>query len=388
MSRRSRRIIGCLVIVGAVAEALQGCGSFSTAPAVRDGPGIELVGGARFEVQGLDSRLLAASPFPESWRDAFTVRVVLERTDAALPPVAGAYRREEGTLVFEPAFPIQPGVTYRATLDLSKLNHGGKSSVVHEDFRIPSPPRVPTSVVEAVYPTTDVLPENQLKFYIHFSAPMGRGYAYQNVRLLRADQSEVDLPFLVIDEELWDPEAKRFTLFFDPGRVKRELRPREEVGPALEQGMLYSLIVDTGWRDATGQPLKNRFIKRFRVGPPDYEQPKIDDWDLRAPRRDAREPLVLSLPEPLDHALLNRLVWVVGPDGGELPGDVEISDSEKRWTFTPRAPWKAGKHRLKAQTTLEDLAGNSIGRLFEIDVFEKVTLRVEVEIVERDFEIR
>ncbi len=207
MSRRSRRIIGCLVIVGAVAEALQGCGSFSTAPAVRDGPGIELVGGARFEVQGLDSRLLAASPFPESWRDAFTVRVVLdERPDAALPPVAGAYLREEGTLVFEPAFPIQPGVTYRATLDLSKLNHGGKSSVVHEDFRIPSPPRVPTSVVEAVYPTTDVLPENQLKFYIHFSAPMGRGYAYQNVRLLRADQTQVDLRDRI---ESLHPEARR-----------------------------------------------------------------------------------------------------------------------------------------------------------------------------------
>jgi hypothetical protein len=63
---------------------------------------------------------------------------------------------------------------------------------------------VPTTVVSQVYPTAEVLPENLLKFYVHFSAPMSSGHIYDHIRLIGdSTGKEVELPFLEIDEELW-----------------------------------------------------------------------------------------------------------------------------------------------------------------------------------------
>ena len=95
----------------------------------------------------------------------------------------------------------------------------------------------------------------------------------------------------------------------------------------------------------------------------------------------------MTFPEPLDHALLERVVWVADSDGKELPGRVEVEAGEAGWTFTPEAPWQPGEHRLVALTTLEDLAGNGIGRPFEVDVFQKVRKRVDVKKVEVRFSV-
>ncbi|MCH7864908.1 MAG: hypothetical protein IIC56_06820, partial [Proteobacteria bacterium] len=101
-----------------------------------------------------------------------------------------------------------------------------------------------------VYPSADVLPENLLKFYLHFSAPMSRGDSYQHIRLVRQNGSVVDLPFLELDQELWDRRQTRLTLLFDPGRIKRGLKPHEEVGPALKPGRRYTLEIDAHWLNA------------------------------------------------------------------------------------------------------------------------------------------
>jgi hypothetical protein len=97
-----------------------------------------------------------------------------------------------------------------------------------------------------VYPTSSKLPENHLRFYVHFSAPMSRGEAYEHLRLLRKNGEPVYLPFLEIGEELWDKSGMRLTLLFDPGRVKRGLKPREENGPVLEEGEEYTLVIEPG----------------------------------------------------------------------------------------------------------------------------------------------
>src|SRR5262249_5583071 len=155
-----------------------------------------------------------------------------------------------------------------------------------------------------VYPTRDRLPENQLKFYLHFSAPMSRGEAYDRVRLLDDKGKLVEKPFLELAEELWDDSGTRFTLFFDPGRIKRGLKPREIYGPALEEGKSYTFVVDRGWPDAEGNPLKAEFRKSFRVGPPDDTQPDVANWKLTPPSPGTDAPLTVTFPEPLDHAML------------------------------------------------------------------------------------
>jgi hypothetical protein len=90
------------------------------------------------------------------------------------------------------------------------------------------------------------------------------------------------------------------------------------------------------------------------------------------PRAGTREALVVTFPEPLDRALLERVLDVLDPEGARVAGAVAVEEGETRWSLTPATPWRSGRHTLRAATILEDLAGNSLGRPFEVDVFEKV----------------
>jgi hypothetical protein len=51
-----------------------------------------------------------------------------------------------------------------------------------------------------------------------------------------------------------------------------------------------------------------------------------------------------------------------------VAGKVSITDHERRWSLTPESPWPAARHFLVVETILEDAAGNSIGRPFEVDL--------------------
>ena len=64
------------------------------------------------------------------------------------------------------------------------------------------------------------------------------------------------------------------------------------------------------------------------------------------------------------------------------------SEHEKVWQFTPTAAWEAGPYQLVADTRLEDLAGNSIARPFEVDVFHPIQREIKGESVKGPFEVR
>ena len=330
---------------------------FCTAGAAGAEPRVRWVEGdrPRVEVTGLET---AAAP--ES-----VLRVYVARDgalpDAEAPSVAGEYARDAGVLAFTPLFPPEPGVTYRAVLRV-----GDKPLIA--DLTVPSRRPAAATVVKQVYPTGDTLPENLLKFYVHFSAPMRRGRIYDHIRLLEESGQEVELPFLEIDEELWDPSMTRLTLFIDPGRIKRGVRPLEDVGPALVEGKKFRLVIDGGWKDAAGQPLGRPFEKRFEVGPPDREAPEPEAWKLSPPTLGGTGPLAISFPEPMDHALALRMIRVVDEKGTELRGTPALDDGERRWSFVPDAVWAPGRYGAVVQTTIEDLAGNNVGKPFEVDL--------------------
>ena len=44
--------------------------------------------------------------------------------------------------------------------------------------------------------------------------------------------------------------------------------------------------------------------------------------------------------------------------------------------LSTKEPWKQGQHQLVVQTTIEDLAGNNIGKPFDVDLFEGVQRRL------------
>jgi hypothetical protein len=73
---------------------------------------------------------------------------------------------------------------------------------------------------------------------------------------------------------------------------------------------------------------------------------------------------------PLDYGLLQRALRVANGGGRLLAGEIRVEQGETRWTFTPSAPWRPGEYRLVAAATLEDVAGNRIGRPFEVDAAE------------------
>ena len=54
----------------------------------------------------------------------------------------------------------------------------------------------------------------------------------------------------------------------------------------------------------------------------------------------------------------------------------------------PAPPGVAGRYQLIIQTTLEDLAGNNIGKPFEVDLFEGVERRLSTTTVKLSFEIQ
>jgi hypothetical protein len=232
-----------------------------------------------------------------------------------------------------------------------------------------------------------MLPENLLRFYIHFSAPMSRGEAYHRIKLLDAKGKPVADPFLELAEELWSTDGTRFTLLFDPGRIKRGLKPREEVGPVLEAGKSYCVVIDRDWPDAMGNPLQAEFRKSFRVGTPDDSSPDPKRWSVRPPRANTRDPLEVDFPEPLDRALLDRLIAVQDAEGKILAGRVSIVREETRWRFTPKGPWGAGNYRLVVGADLEDVAGNSIARPFEVDATGPISVQVRTETVVLPFRI-
>jgi hypothetical protein len=366
-------LIACLLTKSAVAQ------SSSIVLWRADEPGVR----ERFEVRTdpVAAERIAASEV-DTYGELFPVYVD-DGGERAPLNLFGDYELSDTGLIFYPRYPLRPSLTYVASLRL-----GDDREPIVAKFTIPKKRHHRITEIAGVHPSTDVLPENQLKFYLHFSQPMSRGEAYVRVHLFKTGTGEIAYPFLELGEELWDPGRRRFTLFFDPGRVKRGLKPREEVGPALEESGTYRLVIDQDWKDANGQSLRMSFIKSFRVGPPDYDQPDPTAWRIEPPRSATREPLVVVLDESLDHGMLNRVITVMGEGDQLVTGAIEVSDNETRWSFRPDSSWVARSYELVVQTNIEDLAGNSIACPFEVDLFRSVETRVKRDFVRLPFEVK
>ena len=222
--------------------------------------------------------------------------------------------------------------------------------------------------VLAIHPSAQRLPANQLKLYIEFSASMTTRSPYDHLRLIDETTGEEQTAvFHAMRDGLWDRDARRLTVLFDPGRIKRGLTNHEARGLPLEPGHAYRLEISPEWPDALGRPLASGHVKRFEAAPADYRRPALSDWALAVPAAGGREPLRIDHGEPLDAALLRRAFRVTDPDGREVPVEVVLGAAERSVELRPRLPWRPGRHRLEVDPRLEDLAGNNLVRLFDVD---------------------
>lgn len=293
---------------------------------------------------------------PAKQRSLLSVRVATAPPNA--PAMAGSSALADGILTFRPRFPLTPGLRYHAVFQQS-------DPPLTRTFTVPIPAPKEATIISNITPSASRLPLNLLKFYIHFSAPMTRGHAYEYIRLLDDSGNPVEDPFLELPEELWNKEMTRLTILFDPGRIKRGLLPNETVGAVMEAGKRYSLFIDGRWKDASRQSLGKPTRKTFLVTAADYQQPSIKEWKKTIPPPGTREPLSLRFGEPLDAALATRLLTIRSLAGKLVPGKVSLSAHEETWSFTPDQPWAPLEYKLHIDHRLEDLAGNSIARKFE-----------------------
>lgn len=295
-------------------------------------------------------------------------------------PLLGSYAVEAGRLVFRPSYPITAGLQYRAVFQLP----GARP--VERVFQGPPLARTPSTRVLRVYPSIDVLPSNQLRLYIYFSAPMSRGEVATYLHILDA-QGRVLRDVFLPGEELWDPDYQRLTMTFDPGRIKRGLTSNMNLGPPIAPGQHYTLSIDGAWQDARGVPLVAPYTKSFVGGPALRTPPDPSQWHLAAPRAGTAGPLTVEFPTPMNYPLLQRML-LVRVAGRSVAGTVSIEGQETRWRFMPLKPWASGDYQLVVDRGLEDLAGNKIGQPFDIDVFQRVTEHIVTQSVTVPFAVR
>jgi hypothetical protein len=337
------------------------------AAAAEAGPRIQPTTEAtRVEVSAvLPDRLLAGLPAgrltPEQGERRLRLALLHPETGAEGPPIFGAYERRQNRLHFTPRYPLAHGQRYRATLEL------GPGQVLTAEYQAPPRPVAAPAMVEKIYPSAVELPANHLKFYLHFSRPMREGRdIFDHLQILDEDGKPILDPWR--RTELWSADGRRLTLWIHPGRIKEGVNLREELGPVLEPERRYTLVVGPALRDADGQALGKAFQKKFCTTAAERSLLRVEDWTVQPPRAGARQPLVVKFPRPLDRALLDRLVTVANEQGQTVAGRIEVGPEERSWLFHPEQPWQPLPYTLVVDPRLEDLAGNTPQRLFDVDL--------------------
>jgi hypothetical protein len=275
-----------------------------------------------------------------------------------LPATAGRFTVDGDDLCFVPRYPFVAGTTYVVTLDRVEV-----AALLR-----PLPDGPATTEVVDIRPTADEVPRNLLRLYVLFSAPMREGCAATQVRLADAAGTTVNGALLAAEDELWDTGRRRLTVLLDPARIKRGLVPHAQVGYPLRMGESFRLVIDEGFTDAGGRPLRAGAERSYHVAADERRHVDPAGWALAVPAAGTVDPLIGAFDRPLDHGLLLRCLKVLGPAGGHLAGQAEIGPGERSWLFTPAAPWTVAPHRLVVDPLLEDLAGNSVSRVFDRDL--------------------
>jgi hypothetical protein len=285
------------------------------------------------------------------------VRPSSSRDVPTRPATAGRVVAEGDDVCFVPRFPFLDGTEYEVEVDGRVI---GRVTCATREMESP------TTEVVAIRPTAATVPRNLLRCYVEFSAPMREAGA-AHVRLVDGDGAPLAGALLPTAYELWDTGRRRLTVLLDPARIKRGLAPHQEIGYPLQAGTTVSLVVDAEFPDAAGRPLRAVAMRTWTVVGDERRRLEPSSWSLRPGAAGTREPLLVTFDRPLDHALAARCLRVVDSTGSiDGAGDVGLDD--RSWTFVPAAPWAAAPHHLVVDPVLEDVAGNSVQRVFDRDL--------------------
>ena len=287
-----------------------------------------------------------------------------------ITPMPGEYSYDNDEvpsfLIFTPHQRVSTNVLYAA----QELVRG---QITEYDHSFWNPDKDPTRILICP-PDECLLPANHLKFYVHFSRPMRPTESWEHFSLKDLRTGElVPRPFRHID--LWDEQNRRLTLWFHPGRQKTGVNLNEDLGGILTAGHRYLLLIDPQWKTQAGQPLDGSVKKRyaFTASNADHEQPDPNNWELTPPTLDTVEPLIISFGEMLDFATARKVITACSNNEEIIEISQQADWDGTRVKIFPSKPWTAGSYTLALNPRLEDLAGNSLERPFEVDLRSETT---------------
>jgi hypothetical protein len=243
--------------------------------------------------------------------------------------------------------------------------HVGKP--VSVEYRVPAlAAKTPPRVVK-VFPTAGVLPANVLRFYIYFDRSMRGGKdIFKHINIVDDKGKIVEDPWLL--DEIWDEENNCLIIYIQPGRIKWGVELRELLGPVFFEKRAYSLVVRGDVADLDGNKLGTDFVKKFRTSPEDRVRIDLRRWQVSPPQAGTSERLTVGLGKSIDHRGLEKALSVVDANGKRLEGAVAIGKDENTWHFTRRGTWGKGDYFLHIDGKLEDVAGNTPLRPFDLDL--------------------
>ncbi|MEM6516782.1 MAG: hypothetical protein AAF688_11415 [Bacteroidota bacterium] len=218
--------------------------------------------------------------------------------------------------------------------------------------------------VQAVYPTSSVLPENLLRVYIQFSKPMKTTGNIEKIKLIDEQGIEVKNIFFNNVHELWNKEQTQLTLILDPARVKKGLAINEALGYALKPNRKYILIIED-LEDVYHQKMRTSYKKSITAENADTQIPEPENWKLNIPEVKSKKSFVVRFPQILDYNSLRQRLIVTDIRNNPIEGVVSIQNQETQWSFQPKTYWESGDYILHINTRLEDPSGNNLNGLFD-----------------------
>ncbi|MEL7005332.1 MAG: hypothetical protein AAFN93_21750 [Bacteroidota bacterium] len=263
---------------------------------------------------------------------------------------------------FTPALPLDATDTYYLKYNTKNKEQRWLTLATEVDG---SDLKTLTPEIVSVYPTTDNLPENLLRFYLEFSSPMLENEFQNFVEILDENGNQVQGPFLNSKSEYWNRDHTKLTLFFHPGRVKKGLKANQLYGRPLKAGHTYTLVVKPGWKSRQGVPSQTSFSKTFKVSPEKLTKVNPNNWEIYPPQQNSKEELIIDFGQPIDHINAQTFIVLLDNNNKEIEGRIALNREESIWEFTPHRPWKGKKLTIVIDKTLEDISGNNLISAFD-----------------------
>lgn len=288
--------------------------------------------------------------------------------------IAGRYTMDNRTVTFDPAFDFIEGQNYTVKISDQK-SATNRNALLFNEFTIKRTSDHVSPEIVAIYPSGTDIPENTLRFYIHFSTAMRPHVSGEYIKLLDATGTPDTAAFMAFKQELWSADRKRLTLLMDPGRIKRGVAQNLSLGPALLEGSTYSIVVEDGWPAANGVDKITRSETVFTVSKALRTLPNPDLWTILSPQKMTNDSLVIEFDRAFDSELLLSAINVLDEDGHPIQGVVSIEDQERVWRFDRIGAWDGSRIQLAIDPQLEDVAGNNLIELLDHPVDTEVSAK-------------